>query len=242
MRSRVFCSGLIALTALATLPGAHPDAASASSILTQAVHDTNTVTTLVYGMGESQRYPNGNVISVTVQGQEDEVRNSEHDRETIVLRSKAKGGKLETRAYAVDVIFVGGKTYYEFPLRDKIWHEHAGMVYRDPLASFKRSRTKVSFKGATLKPAGSVLNGDLRFKGSFRGHGETAAMTVLVSTGKKPYIFSVALAGTLRGSKGQSLKFVQQTTYGPFDTPLSITAPVSSTLQPLAYSRRAGAG
>jgi hypothetical protein len=225
--SRLFRFGPCLLITLALCVWARPaHAAGAQALLARAIQDTNTVKTLQYTNQFVQTFSNGTVITA-VQGQEDEARNRERDHETMITRGKTKQGKLVTRAYVVNVVFLNGRAYYQHPLKDKIWHSQKGMVFKDGVASFKRGRTTVDFNGGRFTPAGTAANGDAHFHASVRKQGVSGSIDVLVSKGKTPYVVLVNERLT-QSVKGKTVKLQARFAYGPFNQPLNITAPVSS--------------
>lgn len=227
--SRVFRFGSCLLIVLALSIWARPAHASGTpALLTRAIHDTDTVKTLQYTNQFVQTFSNGTVITA-VQGQEDEARNRERDHETMVTHGKSKQGKIVTRAYVVNVVFLNGQTYYQHPLQSKLWHTKKGMTFKDGVASFKRGRTTVDFPGVHFTAAGTTPNGDAHFHARVNKSGVSGAVDVFVTKGKTPYVVLVNefLTQHLRGS---TVKIHARLAYGPFNQPLKITAPVSSTL------------
>lgn len=213
-------------TSPARAAGAH--AAGTPALLTRAIHDTDTVKTLQYADEFAQTSSNVSIITV-VQGQEDEARNRERDHQTVITRARTKQGKLQSRAYVVNVVFLKGQTYYQYPLKDKIWRTQKGMAFKDSVASFRRGRTSVNFNGVNFNPAGSASNGDAHFHARVNKKGLSGTIDVLVSRGKTPYVTLVNELLTQR-VKGKMVKIQARMIYGPFNQPLNITAPISSTL------------
>lgn len=221
------------LLGILALGGWHrPSHVFAASLLTTAIHDTDTVKTLQYSMEIVQRFSNGTLTSI-VQGKEDEVRNREQDHQAVVERVKNKKGKMVTAAYSVNVVFLNGETYYQHPLlKDKTWHTKGGMAFSDGISKFQRGRTTVNlggpFTGVHLVPAGTASNGDARFHGRISKKALSGTVDVLVSRGKIPYVASVAESVTQQ-VKGKMVTSQSRIVYGPFNQTLNITSPIAST-------------
>ncbi len=208
------------------------DSTAGFSLLATAIHDTDTVKTLQYSDQFVEHFSNG-TLTTLVQGQEDEARNREQDRQTVVERVKNSKGKTVTGAYAVNVVFLNGETYYQHPLmKDKTWRTRKGMSFNDGIAVFKRGRTIVKydkpFAGVHLAPAGTAANGETRFQGRVTKGGLTGTIDVFVSKGTMPYVAAVTEAYTEK-IKGKIVKVQGRMLYGPFNRALNITAPVTST-------------
>lgn len=105
-------------------------------------------------------------------------------RQTVIRRARTKQGKLETRAYVVNVVFLNGQTYYQHPLKDKTWRAQKGMTFKDGIASFRRGRTTVNFNGVNFTTAGPASNGDAHFHAHVAKNGLSGTVDVLVSRGE----------------------------------------------------------
>jgi hypothetical protein len=233
MLCKVLRVSLLASFALATLPTSGTARAMKSFVdsrvlLDQAVKNINSVSTLVYSTHGTQVSTR---LSLTfeVTGQEDEVHNREQDHESLTASGLRANGTHATVQYAVDVIFVSGKTYFRRSTDKGRWLVQSGMRYRDTYAGFGFSRgrtrlayapsTKLSFVGA----AGGLTHLRVRVSVGQDQHNDD----IYISGGIKPYVVRVDTSRIVT-QNGIQVTEHSRTDYGPFNQVLVITPPAAS--------------
>jgi hypothetical protein len=202
--------------------------ASPRALLDQAVNNTNAVDTLVYTTHGTQRSSHL-LLHVAIVGQEDEIHNREQDHESLTATGKRSDGTPATINYTVDVIFVGGKTYFRRSIDNGRWRTLKGMDYRDSYAGieFRRGRTKLGY-GTSLKFVQiDQVGGVTHLRAAIGLLHDQGTDDVYISGGTKPYVVRV---DTTRTAIQNGLKVVEQsrTDYGPFNQTLVITPPTGA--------------
>jgi hypothetical protein len=217
----------ISLTFIAALAlPAH--ASSAQSLLSRAVKDTNSVRTLVYTTKSVESGKNLS-LTITMQGAEDEVANRERDRETVTAVARAPQGGKRTLHYTLDIIFMGGKTYYRNSLQQKnAWQTRVGMKFADTITgvTWQRGRTTVGDWTHPMKLVGALTSNGAEYKGRTSKATQQLPLQVWVSGGAHPYVTREVITAD-KMVQGQRLHYVEQQVFGPFDQPISIAQPAT---------------
>jgi hypothetical protein len=238
---------LLAFVSLITQSQPRTSATDAQQLLAKAIHDTNTVRTLVHHDTMTQVLPNHVTVTISVLGQEDEVRNRERDVESVTLKGVQRNGKHATVHYALEIIFVNGHTFARGLSPHTTWQIYAGTQFTDRISGvgFKRARTTVPtytyVKSSVIDQGSSAAGTHLRAQlQTHQPHGASIVHGVLdlwVSTGSLPYIVREDIHGTvvqvvrerIHGKPVQRRYLIADTehnTYGPLNQPLNIQAPV----------------
>lgn len=199
-------------------------ASSVSSLLSAAEHDTNTVRTLQHH--DVIQETSGNVsVHAVITGLEDEVRNREHDFETVTATGKLANGKTKTVHYTLEVIFMNGHTYFRTTLAKNKWQKHSGLTLTDPYSgiTFHRARTTVAFQSSIHFM--SVGGSPTHLQAQQTKAGVRSTYEVWLSNGRTPYVTRelTKYASTKKGHGTGST----ETTYGPFNRPIVILPPTS---------------
>lgn len=186
--SRVATAGIVTAIVAVWTP-AIGSAANDQQLLVTAMHNTNTVRTLVYQSVETQTLPAG-TVTTHIQGEEDEVRNREHDTESVSVTAAAANGKTRHVHYTAEVIFVGGRTYYRVSLLKNQWKNYKGTQFQDPNIGigFSRNRTTVSFspkvKFTQVGRSGSLT----QYRANTTAKSLRTRIDLWVSGGATPYV------------------------------------------------------
>lgn len=223
-------SSAAAVTALLSVSGlVHAAANPTHRLLQTAVHNTNTVRTLVYHDTTVQTVRQA-TIRLQTDGQEDEVRNRERDREVLTVRTHLKTGKVRTLHYTIDIIFMNGKTYYRSSLAKNRWQTHAGMTLCDHFSGicWHRGRTTVpTFKGVAFT-GHTAAGGAVHLHSSLHRGTTRGTVDVVISPGPTRYVTGISerVRVAIKGRQIMQERVDQH--YGPFNTPLSIQPPAPS--------------
>jgi hypothetical protein len=226
-------SVLLPATALALalgqwMPAAHA-ATSILPLVTQAIHNTNSVHTLMHH-DTSSRTSSAITVKFTATGSEDEVKNREQDYEAVSITGKTAAGKAVNLHYTADIIFLNGSTYYRIsaPIQNNTWKTLKGTVFTDPYtAVWKRARTTVIVpKGAVFKEVG-VSGGQTQVRAAITFKTYTETVDLWISSGSTPYVVREVLDSHTTTGPAGSLH--NEINFGPFNTPLTIQAPSTGT-------------
>ena len=168
----LFAAAALSLATLLSTAVPRPAIAATDvkTLVTQAIHNTNTVNTIVHH-DQTTVVSGSSHLQETASGSEDEVRNLEQDSEVVTATAKGSNGKAQTVHYTLDVIFIKGYTYYRSSLQKNQWTRRKGTTLTDPVTNgvFKRARTKVT------APQGFKL-------GSYSLVGTCAGLTQVIGT------------------------------------------------------------
>jgi hypothetical protein len=202
-------------------------ASSVQALLAQAEHNTNSVGTLVHKDQTTITSPVA-ILTATTTGSEDEIRNREHDFESVTLTGRGKNAS-KIQHYTLDVIFINGMTYYRTSLlQNNKWQSRRGSSLEDPYTGiFKRARTTVTFpKSYVFKLVGTSA-GQTQLRAAFTNSktNVTGTIDLWISGGSKPYIArEVQDYHSIKGAKGTGHV---DSRFGPYDGPLVILAPTT---------------
>jgi len=164
-------------------------------------------------------------VHAVIRGLEDEVRNREHDFETVTATGKLANGKTKTVHYTLEVIFINGHTYFRTTLAKNKWQKHSGLTLTDPYSgiTFHRARTTVTFNSGVHFT--SVAGSPTHLKAQQTNAGVTTNYQVWLSNGHAPYV-TRELTTYVSTKKGHATGSTE-TTFGPFNKPIVILAPTS---------------
>lgn len=200
-------------------------ASNAQSLLAQAEQNTNSVSTLVH-KDQTKITSAAAVLTATTTGSEDEVRNREHDVESVTLTGRGKNAS-KSQHYTLDIIFINGVTYYRTSLlNNNAWQSRKGTSLKDPYTGvFKRARTTITFpKSYVFKQVGTS-GGESKLQAAYSEKGVAGTITLWISGGSKPYIVREVQdyhsTTALKGSGHVDSRF------GPYNGSLVILAPTT---------------
>jgi hypothetical protein len=154
-----------------------------------------------------------------------------HNREADHLSwAGTKNGK--TTKYTVDVVMMDNKTYHRSS-KDTTWQVTSGYGYADALTGTRWARSSLNFNFLLKQSlSGQTQSGGTityTFKeplpSSTTGH---ASYQVTVTLGHNPYIVTGVQKANVT-SKGVRIIASSVTNLSGFDSPISITAPATST-------------
>jgi hypothetical protein len=221
--------GLAALLPAVSTSAAE-SAANVQSLVTQAIHNTNTVNTIVHH-DQSALVSGRSTLKVTAYGAEDEVQNREQDSETVTVTTPAQSGNLQTIHYTLDIIFIKGYTYYRSSLQKNQWKRQKGSTFTDPFqGKFRRARTTVSppqgFTVGTYKLVGTS-GGQTHVSAVLTAKNTTGTLDLWIASGAKPYVTREVLsAHATQATNGSKGSYNLRTDYGPFNKPVVIQPPI----------------
>ncbi len=227
---RMAIGSFVALMPLALGGWSRPTstAPDAQALLAQAIHNTNTVRTLVHTDKSTLTTKDG-TVAVTARGEEDEVQNRERDYESVTVRALGQNGKIRTLHYTVNIIFMNGQTYYRSSLSHNRWRVRPGTVFPDPFTGgWRRGRTKVSFpSSAKFVEVGGASSGETHMRTTYNRSSYRVTQDLWISAGTTPYV--VREDQTYEATKGSHAKAQTQTSLGPFNQPMNIQPPTIGT-------------
>jgi len=197
----------------------------AQALLTQAIHNTDTVHTLVHTDTITLTATRGTAV-VNARGQEDEVQNRERDYESVNVQLPGQNGSTRKLHYTVDIIFMNGQTYYRTSVQQNKWKSHSGMSFPDPyVGGWKRARTTVLVpSGAKFAQIGGASSGQIRMHTSFKTSTIRGTEDLWISSGKTPYVVRQDVVQT-QGTGANQIKLHTVTSLGPFNRPMNIQPP-----------------
>lgn len=202
-------------------------AVNVQSLMNQAIHDTNTVNTIVHH-DQTSIVSGRNRFNVTASGAEDEVRNQEQDSEKVTVTAPGANGNLQTIHYSLDVIFIKGYTYYRSSVQQNQWKQKKGSTFTDPFkGKFVRQRTTISnpqgFAVGPFKLVGTS-GGQTQVRAALSAKNTTGTYDLWISGGSKPYVVRTVVKA--HSTKGTSFSETLRTDYGPFNKPVTIQPPI----------------
>ena len=224
---RVLAAILTGALPLLVTDGLHSAQAASGvgALVASAEHNTNTVRTLVHRDQDTITMPSQNV-TITANGSEDEVHNREQDYESVTVVGRTGSTKGKKLHYTIDIIFLNGMTYYRVSTLGKAWKSQKGMTFPDPYTGgWKRGRTTVSFpKTVTFHEVGTS-GGETHVRATLPGTTVAGTADLWISGGAQPYVVREdENYHTVKGARASEQTHVL---FGPFNTPIVITAPSS---------------
>jgi hypothetical protein len=200
-------------------------ASNVQALVARAAHDTDSVRTLIHH-DQDTTTTRAVTVKVSAEGIEDEVHNREHDYESVDVTARNTRGKTQRLHYTADLIFMSGKTYYRTSLNGNKWQSRKGMTFSDPFTGgWQRGRTTVTvLKGVVFRELG-VSGGETRVAAAYSTSNSTGSIVLWISGGSTPYV--VREEQLYHTTKGTLVSAQVQITFGPFNSPIVITAPGS---------------
>jgi hypothetical protein len=206
------------------------NAADVQALVTQAVHNTDTVNTLVHH--DLSTIVSGKTsLKASITGAEDEVANREQDSETVRVTGPGLNGSTQTIHYTLEVIFIKGYTFYRSSQQNNQWKQQKGTTLKDPFTGgFSRGRTTVTppsgFKVGTYSLVGTS-GGQTHVRATLTAKGEAGTFELWISSGATPYVVREAVhvhttGGSTKGTESFTSKL------GPFNKPVTIQPPITA--------------
>ena len=228
----LFAAAALSLATLLSTAVPRPAIAATDvkTLVTQAIHNTNTVNTIVHH-DQTTVVSGSSHLQETASGSEDEVRNLEQDSEVVTATAKGSNGKAQTVHYTLDVIFIKGYTYYRSSLQKNQWTRRKGTTLTDPVTNgvFKRARTKVTapqgFKLGSYSLVGTSA-GLTQVRAPLTRAKAAGTWDLWISGGSTPYIMREEIHAHATGG-GKGSEYVR-TDYGPFNKPVTIAPPITT--------------
>ena len=210
------------------LPAAR--ASGTPALLATAIHNTNTVRTLVHRDRLTSVAP-GLHVSVDATGYEDEVHNREHDFESALVTVAGKKGAVKKTRYTLELVFINGLTYYKSSQTGNKWQTTKTTQkkpFPDPfLGGWARTRTTVKIPSSLKFDQVGSSGGLTHFQTIFTKSATQVTLDLYVSGGKTPYVAREDEA--IVATKPQKVTTTIRLDYGPFNKPMSIQEPNRST-------------
>lgn len=224
--------GAVAVLLAASISLAFPSrgvraAAGFDALLAQAVHNTDTVRTIMQTDRSTITTPKGTIV-FSERGEEDEVRNRERDSESVSVTAFRKGRAPRKLHYTASVIFLNGHTYFRSSLNKNHWQLHAGTVFLDPYTGgFRRGRTTVDLPSGVKLVEMAASEGETHLHGTFSNSKKRGTIDLWISGGTTPYV--VRENELYEPAAVPTATFRLHTVFGPFNQQIVIEAPPKGT-------------